>query len=217
MSSLHKLSRIMMRNYSAIPVSLGGESIEPGMLLDWDDGSWLGITRPAKITGIAGKAWDYDLEDDVNDANYPREHGEANILVESVTDHFSIGGSIPLPQYGLSLAGEFESNKEVTLSIGTVTMSAFNNGFAGQRILKALRKTKGTENWEWINDRLLVTEAYFTGEMTFHFKRGIDASLKAKIEQINEAVDTKLITTTDSRINMVGSSSVPFAVRGLTV
>jgi|GEM_PF-2724980 len=217
MSNLHKLSRIMMRNYSAVPINLGSSNIQPGMLLNWDEGSWLGYARPPKIKGVAGLAWDYDGNDEITPAKYPSEHNNANILTESVRDRFEVGGSIPLPQYGLTLEADLAASKDVTLSIGLVTMSGFTDGFSGQRILTALRKTKGSDQWQWINDRLLVTEAYYASDLIFEFKNGLDASFKAKVDQLNVQFNGKFIYATDSTIKMVGNSTVPFAVRGLTV
>ncbi|XAM00714.1 hypothetical protein OT109_04845 [Phycisphaeraceae bacterium D3-23] len=64
----HKLCELMWRNYGAYPITLGSERLLPGMLLDWDPGSWLGIWESPKFKGEAGFAWDLLPNDPIKDA-----------------------------------------------------------------------------------------------------------------------------------------------------
>ncbi|XAM00713.1 hypothetical protein OT109_04840 [Phycisphaeraceae bacterium D3-23] len=134
-----------------------------------------------------------------------------------MTSKFMIGGSVPLPQYGIKLSGELGAKRKVSLSIGKVTMRSFVNGFSAQRIRFSLRQAKGTPEWRWVDDTFLISEAYYAGNFHFHFESKVDGTFKALVDALNQEITGKYSWESEQDLVMVGDASVPFAVRGLKI
>lgn len=208
----------MRERYNAHLVPLVTERAIPGFLFDvrWH---WaLPFDSKPEFLGEDGHAWDFI---DVDESAFGSSVVKANIVQESVADQRTLGGTLSLPQYGLSFGSTLTSSFKISLTITGIRARVFDRSPAPIELLEALLALRESNSayWDWINDDLLVTESYYVTSFHASFRNLSDVSAKAAFDAASQRIETGISYKwlTDSELKVDGMPSVPLAVRGLRV
>ncbi|MCJ7631889.1 hypothetical protein MUP77_05765 [Candidatus Bathyarchaeota archaeon] len=212
-----KLKRFFEERYGAYLLMLATERYIPGMLVktQW---IWDFLRERPEFHGEEALAWEL-LEQEPG--NFRSELVQANIIQESITDKVVLSGAVSLPQYGLSLGSDLDSEFTLVLNVTGVKARVFTDTSAPYHLMQDLLELKKSNPtmWKWVNDDFLITESYYVTSFTAEFRGEKGASVKAAFENAGQQVsgDVKLHWKNESTLTMVGTPSVPIAVRGLKV
>ena len=217
---MSKLYEFMRSRYDAFPIMLGTSRVRPGMIIDTDwrpTWPWEVDTRP-DFEREEMFAWDA-LEESKYD--YKSDFVEANLLYGTVTNRYSIGGEVSLPQFGLTLSAELEHEYKAEFRITDLRARVFQNsshGFVLMSKLNALRQPR-PDLWRVINDDFLVTETYHVASLHAAFSSRGTGKAKADFEEagVRLAAGLDLEWKSDESFELAGLSKVPLAVRGVKI
>jgi hypothetical protein len=216
-SNIHKF---LADRYSAFPLMLATERAIPGMLIetDWDVSIPIFWKETPEFRHEEGFTWDF-LQLDEN--KYQSEIVEANIIQQSISERKSLGGDVSLPQYGISLGAALSSDFSGVFKVTGIKARVFKDTRSPYELIQALLKLKESNSslWDWVNDDFLITESYYVTSFHAQFKSEKGLSAKAEFEKAGQKIEgkVKLNWINDSVLEMVGTPSVPIAVRGLKV
>ncbi len=214
-NALHEFLRT---RYSAYPIMLGTSRVKPGALLEtrWRWG-WPWDTNPEFIFE---DPYSWDVLGEAASA-YSSSIVEANLIQASIDESVTLGGSASLPQYGLSFAAALASKYKGTIKVTGLHAKVFDNSMAPYWLMQKLLglRNKDTGLWNLVNDDFLVAESYHVSSLTAEFKQGFDGSIKGALEKSGYKIEAGLEIKwlSDSSFELVGTSAVPIAVRGLKV
>ena len=210
-----KLYKLMKDNYCAYPVMLCSEDVKPGMLLQtkWDWG------KAKKFISEEGYPW--ELLGISDDTDYPSKLKDASIISGSITDKVEFGANLALPQFGFLASASFGEEKSAVLTVGGIKVRSFEVGFAQYELRLALRELKRTDpiRWPWVDDDLLVTDSYYTSNLHFEFKKEGSFNAKATYEKLSNSIagGFNYSWKNDTTLELIGTATTPFAVRGIKV
>jgi hypothetical protein len=210
--------QLMRERYNAHLVPLLTSRAIPGFLFDvrWQ---WaIPFDTKPEFTGEDGYAWEFA---DVDPDRFSSSLVDANVVQESVRDQRTLGGAIGLPQYGLTFGAAIATNYKLDLTITGIKGRVFDRAPAAIELVESLLALKSSKRayWEWVNDDLLVTEAYYV--TSFHAAlRGTtsvtaQAAFAAAGQHVEPGVSYEWVS--ESELTVSGVPSVPLAVRGLRV
>lgn len=213
-----RLNEHMYKAYGAFPLGLVNENVRPGMLIETRWRPALPLNSYPHFLRQEGFAWELlDLSPD----KFQSELHRANILAGEFTEKIGFDGTLPLPQYGLNLSASFNRVRKAKLTIGAVYGRTFTRGFAAHELHAALRKLQETDpaRGGWVEDDYLVTECYYTADLTFTFAEQGDMTAKAELQKagLKIAAEIKANWTDEHTLVLQGAAAAPFAVRGMRV
>jgi hypothetical protein len=142
-----------------------------------------------------------------------------NWVVDNVTDQFSISAGAGLPQFGLTATGSIESGVAVTWTISemeTVVLGGTEQSQLYTSLLPRLKQLACPGSQAWLSDCFLVTQSIFAKALSGKIHTSGSDSGKAAFERagVTANASASLNFTTDHDFAVVGSPTVPFAVRG---
>lgn len=214
------IDKFLGERYSAFPLMLATERAIPGMLIetDWNVSFPILWKEKPKFRREEGFTWDL-LKLDKN--KYQSGIVDANIIQESISEKISLGGNVSLPQYGISLSTALSSNFSAVFKVTGIKARVFKDTSTPYELIQALLKLKGANPslWDWVNDDFLITESYYVISFVAQLKNEKGLSAKAEFDKAGQKIEGKLSLSwiSDSVLEMVGTPSVPIAVRGLKV
>jgi hypothetical protein len=214
------LYKFMTERYQAFPLMLMHERAVPGMLLEcqWKQdfpifGKWSPVFERTEAF-----AWDLLS---LPAGKYKSIMVKANVIQESVTEKLLLGGGVNVPQFGLDVGASLSSSFSAVFRVTGIESRVFDNTRCPYTLMQALLKLKKEDPslWDWVNDDFLIVESYYVTSFSAQFKN--NKGLSAKGEFVKAGVDVKgkveLKWLSDSTLEMVGTPSVPLAVRGIKV
>lgn len=214
-----KLEQLFRQTYNAYPILLGSEKIIPGILIESDWG-WFDEKKHPDFKRVEDLAR-YRL--DMNDqewAHYSSSPSNGSIIVGSIKDTFDFGVSFPLPQYGIKeITGRIKRGRKSILTIGSVVVREFDNGFCLhdlRRALKELQKTNG-DYWEDVDGDFLVSHCYHTANLKWEFEEKGELSAEAEFTAAGFKVGGDIGWENSETLIFKGTSKAPFAVQGVKI
>lgn len=199
---------------------LATERAIPGMLLetDWHAGFPRIWEAEPEFRREEGFAWEL-LQ--LDESKYQSDIVQANIIQESISEKTSLGGKVSLPQYGLSLGAALEAEFSAVFKVTGIKARVFENTRVPYELMQSLLKLKdfNPSLWNWVNDDFLITESYYVTSFVAQFKNERGLKAKAEFEKAGQKIEgeVKFDWISDSVLEMVGTPSVPIAIRGLRV
>lgn len=208
----------MRKVYSAYPLMLAVDTIVPGTLLETRWRASMPVDTRPQFTRIEGLAWDVLGE---KAQSYRSQLNSANILVGTLTDKFDFAGHVSLPHVGVAVASTLANARTAALTIGQIKARTFTNGFSGHILRTKLRALQqaSPDRWKWVDDDFLITECYYTGELTFTFRQQGNTSAQADLENAGVTFGGGFQASwkNDHALTLKGTARTPFAVRGVKV
>lgn len=218
---MNNLYTYLRDKYAIYALSLGTADYTPGRLLEtyWQP-KFPGAPPKPSFRSQIGFAWEYlGMDADAGTQAYPTALIDASIIVENVTDNFTLDAGLGLPQFGLSANTSIQSGVSVNLNISAVKARTFKRGPDSYDILVKLRGLKTTDPAEWaqrINKTFLVTDSYYVSQLTADFHTAGKVSAQETFADAGFQVSANFTLTwnNDHQFTLVGPASVPFAVDG---
>jgi hypothetical protein len=209
------LKRLLQRN-DVLPLELSTADCLPGRLLKahyyWQFGDFGRETRLDDEWG-----WASDVLGIPKLRLSPRQ--PTNLVVDNVTDQFSISAGVGLPQFGLTATGSLEPGVVVTWTISdveTVVLEGTEQSELQASVLAKLKQLARSGSQRWLSECFLVTQSFFAKTLSGKVRTSGKDTGRAAFERagVTAGAGASLKFTTDHDFALVGSPTVPFAVRG---
>jgi len=214
-----KLEQFIRQTYNAYPILLSSEKIIPGILIQSDWG-WFNEKKHPDFKRIEDLAR-YRL--DMNDQewqHYKSSFSKGSIIAGSIEDSFDFGISFPLLQYGIKeIAGRIKRGRKSTLTIGSIVIRAFDNGFCLHDLRRELWDLRNTNRdyWKDVDNDFLVSHCYHTANLKWEFEEEGELSAEVDFTAAGLKVGGDLKWDNGETLVFTGTSEAPFAVQGVKI
>jgi hypothetical protein len=114
-----------------------------------------------------------------------------------------------------------KSGIAIAIRVTGIKARVFDNTRRAYELMRALLDVKRTDAsmWKWVNDDFLIVESYYVTSFLAEFKGSGDFSAKGEFERAGQKFEggVECKWHNESTLEMIGTPSVPLAVRGLKV
>jgi len=223
------LKEFIEERVGGILLELATEDIVPGVILDVQRESGFGYwlkeiftvslyEKKYIVRRSDGAVWEYT---GLPKIEFDSSLVPGNMVQEQIKHELSLDAKASLPQYGVTFSGDLKTAYSAVLKVGKIQARVFKNPavlYKANQYLLALKKSD-PEKWEWVNGDFLVSETYYTTELSWVFYGDGSVDAKADFEKAGFKTSGQITAnwTSNNILSLSGEPSVPFAVRGMWI
>jgi len=222
-----RLRQFIQERVGGLLLEIANEDIFPGVILDVERESGLGYwAKEAFTVGLYdqkyrirrsnGAVWRYTGRDG---SDFESSLVAGNLVQEQIKHELALDAKAALPQYGVAVSGDINATYSAVLRIGKIQARVFRDPailYSVSQDVLALSKTD-IPKWEWLNGDFLISETYYTTELSWVFCGEGAINAKADFENAGFEASGGISASwkNNNELSLSGEPSVPFAVRGM--